>query len=128
MGRRAREMEASSGRALDPSVASYIAAADLLASHRSFEAATFLLNQVMNQKLPELPTRALRGAVTRSPNAALVDGLLQAIENPGESQGLAAAVEIMGWRRERAALRRERRGGDAHVVDDDHTPYDVEDA
>ncbi|MEC7240313.1 MAG: tetratricopeptide repeat protein [Myxococcota bacterium] len=104
MTRRAREMEASSGRALDPSVASYIAAADLLASHRSFEAADFLLNQVMHQKLPELPTRALRGAVTRSPNAALVDGLLQAIEAPGENQGLAAAVEIMGWRRERAAL------------------------
>ena len=104
MTRRAREMESSSGRALDPSVASYIAAADLLASHRSFEAASFLLDQVMQQKLPELPTRALRGAVTRSPNAALVDGLLQAVEVPGENQGLAAAVEIMGWRRERAAL------------------------
>ena len=104
MARRAREMEASSGRALDPSVASYVAAADLMASHRSYEAAKFLLDQVMHQKLPELPTRALRGAVTRSPNAALVDGLLQAIETPGEGQGVAAAVEIMGWRRERAAL------------------------
>jgi tetratricopeptide (TPR) repeat protein len=101
---RAREMEASSGRALDPSVASYVASADLLASHRSYEAAKFLLDQVMSQKLPDLPTRALRSAVTRSPNAALVDGLLAAVEQPGESQGLAAAVEIMGWRRERAAV------------------------
>lgn len=101
---RAREMEASSGRALDPAVSSYIAAADLLAFHRSYEAAKFLLDQVMLQNLPDLPKRALRSAVTRSPNAALVDGLLAAVENPGESQGLAAAVEIMGWRREQAAV------------------------
>lgn len=101
---RAREMEASSGRALDPSVASYVAGADLLASHRSYEAAKFLLGQVMEQKLPDLPTRALRSAVTRSPNAALVDGLLAAVEQPGQSQGLAAAVEILGWRRERVAV------------------------
>jgi HEAT repeat protein len=104
MRTRAREMESSSGRTLDPSVASYVAAADLLASHRSYEAAKFLLDQVMLQKLPTVPTRALRSAVTRSPNAALVDGLLQAVENPGENQGLAAAVEIMGWRREVAAV------------------------
>jgi len=104
MRQRAREMEASSGRALDPAVASYVASADLLASHRSYEAAKFLLDQVMLQKLPELPMRALRGAVTRSPNAALVDGLLQAVEDPGEKRGLAVAVEIMGWRRERSAV------------------------
>ena len=101
---RAREMEASSGRALDPTVATYVAAADLLASHRSFEAAELLLDQVMSQKIPELPTRALRGAVTRSPNAALVDGLLEAVESPKDHQGLAAAVEIMGWRREKASV------------------------
>ena len=104
MKRRAREMEASSGRALDPAVASYVASADLLASHRSYEAAELLLEQVMTQKLPEIPSRALRGAITRSPNAALVDGLLQAVEAPGKSQGLAVAVEIMGWRREKAAV------------------------
>ncbi len=100
----ARELQAASGRATDPNVAAYVAAVDLLAYHRSYEAAEVLLGQLLGARLPDLPQRALRGALARSPNAALVDGLLGVIEEPGEPQGVAAAAEILGWRREHAAV------------------------
>lgn len=104
-----RDLAASSARPSDPKVTAYIAATDLLAAHRSYEAAQVLLDQLLHTQLPELPARALKGAITRSSNAALVDGLLDAVERPGEPRGVAAAVEVLGWRREgnaAAALRR----------------------
>ena len=99
----AKELSAAAGRSTDPNVAQYVASIDLLAYHRSYEAAGVLLKQLLGTRLPELPQRALRGALARSPNAALVDGLLEIVEQPGEPQGVAAAAEILGWRRERAA-------------------------
>ncbi len=108
LGRRlvqqSRELLAARARSTDPDVAAYTAAVNLLAWHRSVEAAAILLEQLQARKLPEWPARALRGALVRSPNAALVDGLLRIIEEPGEPRGVAAAAEILGWRREQAAV------------------------
>jgi HEAT repeat protein len=41
--------------------------------------------------------------MARSPNAALVDGLLEALEGGFDPEGMAAAAEVLGWRREVAA-------------------------
>ena len=103
LARLGRELEAGSARPTDPKVMSYVAAVDLLAFHRSYEGSQVLLNQLMERRLPEVPAMALRGALARSPNAALVDGLLEAIEKPGEPGAVAAATEVLGWRRERTA-------------------------
>lgn len=102
--RRARALNTARARPTDPDVAAYTAAVNLLAWHRSVEAADALLEQLQARKLPEWPARALRGALTRSPNASLVDGLLRMIEEPGEPRGVAAAAEILGWRREPSAV------------------------
>lgn len=101
---RGRELNTARARPTDPDVAAYTAAVNLLAWHRSLEAADALLEQLQARKLPEWPTRALKGALTRSPNAALVDGLLRTVEEPEEPRGVAAAAEILGWRREKAAV------------------------
>jgi HEAT repeat protein/predicted negative regulator of RcsB-dependent stress response len=100
----ARVLNTARARPTDPHVAAYTAAVNLLAWHRSLEAAEALLDQLRTRKLPEWPTRALKAALTRSPNAALVDGLLRSIEEPGEPRGVAAAAEILGWRREPNAV------------------------
>ena len=100
----AKEIDFNSARILDPSLATYVAAADLLASHRSYEAATALLQQLTDVRPSGVAERALKSAITRSPNVVLVDGLLQTVENPSDSLGLASAVEILGWRRETAAV------------------------
>ncbi|MCP4808247.1 MAG: hypothetical protein GY913_27975 [Proteobacteria bacterium] len=102
--RAARELGAASSRATDPNVAAYVAAVDLLAYHRSYEAAQVLLRQLLEVRLPELPERALRGALARSPNAVLVDGLLEVLEGTAQPRGIAAAAEILGWRRETEAV------------------------
>jgi HEAT repeat protein len=105
LGALQRELEGAAARTSgEPAVAAYIAAVDLLAYHRSYEAAQVLLQHLLERQLPDLPARALRSAVTRSPNAVLVDGLLAAIETPADPLGVAAAAEILGWRRERAAV------------------------
>ena len=103
---RAKQLESSTARAQDPAVAAYVAAADLLASHRSFEAAQALLDQLLHTRLPELPSRALKGAITRSPNIALVDGILETIEKQAGTSDLTGAIEVLGWRRERASVDR----------------------
>ena len=64
----------------------YIAAVDLVAGHRSCSAAKLLLDHLVNQSVKGPARRALQGAVARSPNAALVDGLLRCIENPSQYQ------------------------------------------
>jgi HEAT repeat protein len=99
-----RNLGGASARASDPAVTTYLAAVDLLATHRSYEASEVLLAQLLEERVPDICARALRGALARSPNAALVDGLLGVVEEPGEPLGVAAAVEILGWRRERAAV------------------------
>jgi HEAT repeat protein len=101
--RLARELEPAQARALDPNVTRFMAAADLVAYHRSYDAARLLLRLLFERRLPEVPTRALRSVLTRSPNAALVDGLLEAVESPRDPRGAALASEILGWRRATAA-------------------------
>jgi len=103
LSRLGRDLKTGSARPTDPNVMAYVAAVDLLAFHRSYEGAQVLLRQLTEGCLPEGPAMALRGALARSPNAALVDGLLEAIEKPGEPGAVAAATEVLGWRRERTA-------------------------
>jgi HEAT repeat protein len=103
LSRLSRDLMAASARPGDPKVTAYVAAADLLASHRSYEASQALLHQLFERPLPDAAARALKGAITRSANGALVDGLLSAVEKPGEPRSVAAAAEVLGWRREVSA-------------------------
>jgi HEAT repeat protein len=81
-----------------------VAAADLLSAHRSYDAAAALLRHLLEIRTSGLAGRALISSMARSPNAALVDGLLEALEQSSEPTGIAAAAEILGWRREPAAM------------------------
>ena len=94
------------GRATDPPVLQYVAAVDLLSGHRSYDGARVLLDHLLQQRVDGVPLRALQGAIARSPNAALVDGLLRCVEQPNSvpSQAAAAAAELLGLRRERCAV------------------------
>ena len=102
----ARAISTGRGRALDPPVMRYVAAVDLLSAHRSYTAAEVLLEHLLQAPVDGTARRALQGAVARSPNAALVDGLLSVVENasqfPADAVGLAA--ETLGLRREKAAV------------------------
>ena len=75
-----------------------------MSAHRSYEAADALLHHLLEVKAGGIAKRALIGAMTRSPNAALVDGLLEAVEENTNPQALAAAIEVLGLRREPLAL------------------------
>jgi tetratricopeptide (TPR) repeat protein len=94
------------GRAKDPLVLRYVAACDLLSGHRSYRSAQVLLDHLLQRRVEGVAWRALQGAIARSPNAAIVDGLLRAIENPVELPGpsVVAAAELLGLRREPAAV------------------------
>jgi tetratricopeptide (TPR) repeat protein len=117
-----REMDASDramaggrARALDRPVLQYIAAVDLLSAHRSYEAAQALLRHLLRRSVEGPARRALQGAIARSPNAALVDGLLSVVEHPGEhpAPAIAEAAELLGLRRETAATQALCRVADA---------------
>ncbi len=100
----ARLLDNTVPRSSDPNLARYVAAADLLAGHRSYEAAEVLLRHLL-QMQPDGPAgRALIAAMARSPNAALVDGLLDAASRHPDPSGVSAAVEVLGWRREPGAV------------------------
>jgi HEAT repeat protein len=85
----------------------YVAAVDLLAGHRSYRAAQVLLHHLVDEVVDGLPRRALQGAIARSHNAALVDGLLQCVERPASvtAPAVAAAAEVLGLRKEAEAVR-----------------------
>jgi len=102
----ARLARAGRGRALDPPVLRYVGAVDLLAGHRSYSAARVLLTHLLDQRVEGAAYRALQGAIARAPNAALVDGLLRCVEAPKAhpSHAVAAAAELLGMRRESAAI------------------------
>ena len=111
--RLAQELDATSraistgrARATDPPVLRYIASLELLSAHRSFDAAEVLLDHLLRREVEGMPWRALQGALARSPNASLVDGLLGVIERPSEhpSPSVSAAAEVLGLRREKAAV------------------------
>ncbi|MCB9779811.1 MAG: HEAT repeat domain-containing protein [Alphaproteobacteria bacterium] len=113
---RIRELDRSDGRPTDPSLLRYVAAADLLAGHRSFEASEVLLRHLTRLRPMGLARNALVGAMARSPNAALVHGLLEALDVDGDPAAVAAAAEVLGWRRESEATGRLRElaGEEAH--------------
>jgi HEAT repeat protein len=99
-------LEAATLRVGDPRLARYVAAVDLLAHHRSYDAARALLDHLAISFVAGLPGRALMGALARSPNAALVDGLLEVLEQGQDPVAVARATEVLGWRRETAAADR----------------------
>ncbi|TVQ93600.1 MAG: HEAT repeat domain-containing protein [Deltaproteobacteria bacterium] len=103
----ARAMASGRTRAVDAPVLRYVAAVDLLAGHQSWRAAQLLLDHLVRQQVTGAARRALQGAVARSPNAALVDGLLKAIEQPDDHPAsiVAEAAEALGLRREESALK-----------------------
>jgi HEAT repeat protein len=100
----ARGLESATLRPGDPRLARYVAALDLLAHHRSYESARAMLDHLSSAFIPGLPGRALESALARSPNAALVDGLLEILEDSDDPVALSRAAEVLGWRRERAAI------------------------
>jgi tetratricopeptide (TPR) repeat protein len=102
----ARAIRSGRGRPLDPPVLRYTAAVDLLAGHRSYDAAQVLMTDLVEERVDGIARRALQGAIARSPNAALVDGLLGCIERPTgvPAPAVAAAAEVLGLRREAEAL------------------------
>lgn len=102
MDHAARAIGASKTNPKDESVLHYVGAADLLSGHRSWAASEVLLRHLMEQKVDGHAWRALQGAIARSPNAALVHGLMEQIEVPQGKSGraLAAAAELLGIRRE----------------------------
>ncbi len=106
IGATARSLESATLRSGDPRLARYVAALDLLAHHRSYEAARALLDHLASSFIPGLPGRALESVLARSPNAALVDGLLETLEDADDPVAVARAAEVLGWRRERAATER----------------------
>jgi len=95
-----KSIDLSSPRSSDPNLARFVAATDLLSAHRSYEAAEALLHHLLDVRPGGIARRALVGAMARSPNAALVDGLLNALEGGADPQGVAAATEVLGLRRE----------------------------
>ncbi len=116
----ARAMSTGRVRAVDTPVLRYVAGVDLLAGHRSWRAAQVLLDHLVEQRVTGPARAALQGAVARSPNAALVDGLLRCVERPAEHPAsvVAEAAEALGLRREQTALRSlvELSRQDAHPV------------
>ena len=101
-----RATRATAGRPTEPAVLRYVAAVDLLSAHRSYDAAQVLLEHLLQRGVEGVMARALQGAIARSPNAALVDGLLRFVEAPRQASpvSVAAAAELLGLRREEAAL------------------------
>lgn len=104
LARCSRSLEGARARPTDPAVTRFIAAADLLAFHRSLDAAEVLLSHLASGAQAEPARNGLRGVLARSPNAALVDGLLSTVEHGAEPRAVAAAADVLGWRRERSAV------------------------
>jgi HEAT repeat protein len=105
-------------RPLDAPVLRYAAAVHLIAGHRSWLGAQLLLRELVEPRVDGAARAALLGALQRSPNAALVDGLLGCVEDPNsvEPAAVAAAAEVLGLRRESeavAALRELAKGANA---------------
>lgn len=106
MDEAARVIRGGRDEAGAPPVLRYTAAVDLLAGHRSWAAAEVLLTHLIEGRVTGAALRALKGAIARSPNAALVDGLLRCVEQPGNHRpdAVASAAEVLGLRTERAAV------------------------
>lgn len=103
-----RKIQQSEGRTRDISAMRFVAAVDLLAGHPSFDAAQVLLQLLREPLDQEAASRALLGAMARSPNMTLVSALVDSLRAETEPRALAAAVEVLGLRREREAAPRLR--------------------
>ncbi len=99
---------AGDGRARDPAVMRFVAAVDLLAGHPGYDAARVMMQLLVADLPSETASRALMGALARSPNMTLVEALLAAVRSLTEPRALVAAVEALGWRREAEAAPRLR--------------------
>jgi HEAT repeat protein len=99
---------AGDGRPRDPAVMRFIAAVDLLAGHPGYDAARVMMQLLVSEIPSETASRALMGALARSPNMTLVEALLAAARSLTEPRALASAVEALGWRREQEAAPRLR--------------------
>ncbi|MDP6932790.1 MAG: HEAT repeat domain-containing protein [Myxococcota bacterium] len=97
------QLSLTHSRLTDPNLARYIATADLLAAHRSYDAAKAFLDHLTQVRPTGAAEKALIGALARSPNVALVDGLLEIVEKRPDPKATSIAVEVLGWRREQAA-------------------------
>ncbi|MEC7984617.1 MAG: HEAT repeat domain-containing protein, partial [Myxococcota bacterium] len=103
MNRLERKLIAVAALPSNHNLARYIAAADLLASHRSYKAAeNFLLMLDRDHTGNHRTQRALMAALSRSRNMILVDGLLKKLKE--RTPGVALAAEVLGWRREKQAV------------------------
>ena len=98
----------SDGRIQGPPAMRFIAMADLLAGHGSFDAARELMSLLKEDIPNEAVTRSLIGAVARSPNMTLVQTLLEHLKdgNRPEPGALVRIIEVLGWRREAEAAPR----------------------
>jgi tetratricopeptide (TPR) repeat protein len=101
----ARPLEHSAPHPADANLAAYTAAVDLIGNHRSEAGARVLLDHLRHGYLSGPPGRALKAALTRTPNMALVDGMLRIVEHGVETPvTVSRCAEILGWRRELKAV------------------------
>jgi HEAT repeat protein len=101
-------VEHAAGRPYDPGVMRFVAALDLLAGHPGWDAARVMMQLLVADIQNDTASRALMGALARSPNMTLVEALLAAVRSLTEPRALAAAAEALGWRREAEAAPRLR--------------------
>lgn len=108
LGAELNRLQSGDGRARDPAAMRLVAGVDLLAGHPSFDAARVLMALLREDIHQPAAAAALLGAMARSPNMALVEALLEALNTLTEPRALAQAAEILGWRREAEAAPRLR--------------------
>jgi len=101
-------LQSGDGRTRDPAAMRFVAGVDLLAGHPSFDAARTLLGLLREDLRQPAAASALLGALARSPNMALVESLLEALDTLTEPRALAQVAEVLGWRRETEAAPRLR--------------------
>ncbi|GDX78285.1 hypothetical protein LBMAG42_00960 [Deltaproteobacteria bacterium] len=103
-----QRLQASDGRARDPSTMRFIAGVDLLAGHPSWAAAQVFLALLMEGVRQPNAERGLVGALARSPNMTLVDALVRSLNTDTEPTRVALIAETLGWRRQTEAIPRLR--------------------
>ncbi|MGC6507900.1 MAG: hypothetical protein ACON4U_05750 [Myxococcota bacterium] len=88
----------------NPKLYRYMAAVDLLCFHPSLHAADSMLRMLVDERATGLVRQSLVQAVSRSRNMALVEGLIETLRTDESGRHLLAIIEILGWRRENAAV------------------------
>ena len=88
----------------NPKLYRYMAAVDLLCFHPSLHAADSMLRMLVDERATGLVRHALVQAVSRSRNMALVESLIEALRTDETGRHMLAIIEILGWRREKAAV------------------------